>query len=138
MIHGSCEYMNSGVIDPNPFQAAAIQKLGEVLANHHVEHGGFALNTGTLKTFWTLFTFKGEEHVLAVFEDNVNMRQGPSLYECYMPEEFVGEDVRVENFVVRLDRYLSGLSWAGEGEEGPLDRVWGWVANALRIGKEKN
>lgn len=107
----------------NSFQAAAVGKIREVLDRHGIQAEDFRLNVGARKAYWTSFSFKGEEHTVAVYDDNVNMQQGPNLFECYMPDEFKSDASLIEGFSSRLDRYLSDGAWEGEGEEGPLAGV---------------
>lgn len=117
--------------EPSGFQAAAVEKIQAVLEKHGIKTEGFRLNLGARKAYWASFPFRGEEHTVAVYDDNVNMQQGPNLFECYMPDEFKSDASLIEGFSSRLDRYLSGGDWAGEGEEGPLAGVRKRLAQAF-------
>lgn len=110
------------MVDAGRFQVAGVERVKEVLEKHGIK-AEFRLNIGAQKAYWTSFVFKGEEHTVAVYEDNANMQQGPNLFECYMPDEFKSDASLIEGFAVRLDRYLSGGDWEGEGEEGFLGDV---------------
>ena len=108
--------------EPNSFQAAAIEKIMAVLEKKEAGPK-FQLDAGARKTFWTSFQFNGDEHILAIYEDNINMTQGPNLYESYMPEEFKSDEALIEGFTTRLQRYLSGGGWAGPREKGLPDVI---------------
>lgn len=108
---------------PSCFQAEAMKKTEEVLTKHHVSFEPFTWNIGAKRALWSKFDFQGEEYLLAIYEDELNMIQGPNLFECYMPEEFHTDRVLIESFMIRLDRLLSGGDWASPEEGGPLDSI---------------
>jgi hypothetical protein len=119
---------------PNDFQLAAMSKLNHLLKENDVAAGNFCLNVGAQRAFWTSFFFNGEEHVLSVYEENINLTQGPNLYECYMPEEFESDETLIEGFAARFKRYLLGGEWKGEDEIWFLDKLKSVLKRALRLG----
>jgi hypothetical protein len=53
-----------------------------------------------------------KEYVVAIYDDEINIVQGPNLYECFLPDEFGSDEALVESFATRLRRLLSGGDWA--------------------------
>ncbi len=60
---------------------------------------------------------RGQIHKIEVYDDDVVMLAGKSLFECYMRDEWQNEDTLISGFTTRLTRYLSGGSWEGPNEE---------------------
>lgn len=86
----------------------------------------FHFKVGKGVTAWTTFEWRGDEYDLAVFPDNVNMREGGSLFECYLTREFKNDAALIDSFAKRLDRYLSGGPWEepDESDPGPIVRFF--------------
>ena len=76
---------------PADFHIEAVERLREVLASHGISCDSFRLSQGAKQAYWTSFDFQGDEYLLAVYGDEINLTQGPNVFECYMPEEFKSE-----------------------------------------------
>jgi hypothetical protein len=108
--------MPSGSSDiPSFYQVAASHRLGEILERHGLG-STFHVKAGDGPALWTTFQFEGNEFSLAIFEAEINLRQGSHLYECYLRTEFADGRTRPESFASRLDRFLSGGQWRDPDE----------------------
>ncbi|HKI00414.1 MAG TPA: hypothetical protein VKK31_00395 [Thermoanaerobaculia bacterium] len=114
------------------FQQACIQRIEEVFSRHHLEAPSFMQGEGSSGWYWATFSLKGQEHRIEVYPDIVVMHRGESYFECYMDEEWKSEEALIEGFAIRLDRYLSGGSWAGPDEKGLPDLIKQKVEKVLR------
>jgi hypothetical protein len=100
-----------------PFQRAAVETLDAVLKARSVEFDGFHVKQGTVLSAWATFQLDGEEHTIGVFDREINMREGASLFEAYLPSEFRTPDALIASFALRLDRYLRERIWSLPEEE---------------------
>lgn len=57
------------------------------------------------------FCWRGAAYVIAAFTSEINMREGPNLYECYLREEFASEEDYIVSFCSRLDQFLRNGEW---------------------------
>ena len=119
-------------VEPTAFQAEAMKRLAEVLRKHKILFSDFSVNRGAKTAFFTSFTFAGEEHLLAIYDDEINMTQGPNLFESYMPNEFKSGATLIEGFETRLNRYLGGGCWEDPAEKGLADFIKEKVKYLLR------
>src|SRR5215212_5320386 len=90
--------------NPTDFQATAVQRLSDLLRGHGVKVDDFRLNPGAKRGFWTSFELDGQEHILTVYPDELNILAGPNLYENYLRREFESKDVLLDSFARRLTR----------------------------------
>jgi hypothetical protein len=97
-------------VHPNAFQAKASNKLRSVLVKHGL-NADFHVKEGLSPTVWATFSFRGDEYTLAIFVHEINLRQGPNLYECSLRSEFKDDATLIVAFSRRLDRLLSGYDW---------------------------
>lgn len=97
--------------DPTSFQIAAVQRLSGLLRQEGVKFDEFQLNVGAKRGFWTTFELNGQEHILAVYPDELNILAGPNLYENYLRWEFESPDVLLDSFARRLTRLLREGIW---------------------------
>lgn len=95
----------------NEFQTAALKQLRPVLTRHGLP-GDFVVKDGLHPTAWTTFVHNHEEFTLAIFTHEINLRQGPSLYECFLKSEFKNDATLISSFAHRLDRFLTGCGWS--------------------------
>jgi len=94
-----------------PFQEAAIARLAEVFRANNIAAVPFHVKEGAEPTAWASFPIDGKEHVVAIFPKELNIREGPNLYECYLPGEFVTPSTLIESFATRLHRLLTTGVW---------------------------
>ena len=95
----------------NEFQTAALEELQHVLTKHGLSCY-FVVKAGVHPTAWATFVHSGEEYTLAVFTHEINLRQGPNLYECFLKSEFTSDAILIASFAHRLDRFLSCGDWS--------------------------
>jgi hypothetical protein len=117
---------------PNSFQQACARRVISVLSTHGINAPVLHYQRGAKEAFWLEFTLRGEECVLAIYEDEVNMFHGKALLEPYMHAEFRTDETLIEGFASRLDRYLGGGPWAGPEEKSFSQAVQSKIANFLR------
>ncbi|HMJ87777.1 MAG TPA: hypothetical protein VK504_31595, partial [Vicinamibacterales bacterium] len=84
------------------FQEAAIARIEEVFRATDIVAEPFHVKDGAEPTAWSSFSIDGKEHVLAIFPKELNIREGPNLYECYLPSEFATPSTLIESFATRL------------------------------------
>lgn len=113
------------------FQGLCGERLSQVMLRHGRDVSFKHVN-GDPGPIAVVFEFDGRTHEIGIYEDTVNMREGKSLFECYMTEEFESELALIEGFATRLDRYLSGGPWEGPDETGLPDLIKGSVKRFFR------
>ena len=118
--------------DQTDFQKDCIQRIGEVFSRHHLEPPTFVRGEGSSGWYWAIFSLNAQEHRIEVYPNIVVMHRGESYFECYMDEEWKSEEALIEGFATRLDRYLSGGSWAGPDEKGLPDVIKNKVRGIVR------
>src|SRR5437867_2755836 len=101
---------------PSDFQLTAAERLKGVLERHGMAVGDFHLKEGRRPTLWTSFRFDGRDYDLAIFHDDINMREGSNLYETYLSREYRDAATLIDSFAIRLDRFLSNGRWEGPDE----------------------
>jgi hypothetical protein len=94
----------------NAFQSAALNKLRTVFVKHGLSVD-FVVKEGQHPTVWTTFKYRDDEYTLAVFDREINLQQGPNLYECFLMSEFTDDATLVASFARRLDHFLNGGDW---------------------------
>lgn len=108
------------------FQDNAERCLRAVLAKHsiHIEFtstsGKDPIRSGSFETS------RGKYEI--TITDDIAMTRGDDeeLFECFLPREYEDDQVLMESFARRLDRYLSGGPWEepDEKEPGPIARFF--------------
>ena len=101
---------NKSTKGATPFQVHAMRRVTDVLEKHGIPFDGFCRNQPS-KTFSASFAFAGRGYTIAVFEDDLNMMEGPNLYECSLREEFRDENTQIAGFIRRLELFLDGNLW---------------------------
>lgn len=98
------------------FQRRARLAIEAVLAQHaadaHFMEGRDADGRPWLSA---RFLFANQEHEIEIFADSVTMSSGKQLFEPYLRHEFTDDETEIESFTERLERYLRGGSWEGDG-----------------------
>ena len=90
--------------------------------------------TAERKTPWLAldFDFAGKTHSVLIRPADVQMEQGPQLFEPYNWRAGWPLESLIDEFIVRLDRYLDGGTWEGPPEDGLAYRAH----RRLRPGRE--
>lgn len=95
------------------FHARAAKIIEQVLATNGIaadlEEQG---NARSLEFDW-----QGNRYTIAIFADEINMREGKNLYECYLREEFESDDTYIHAFCARLSRFLRDGEWKAPQED---------------------
>ena len=94
-----------------PFQARAADAINGVLLRAGVE-AEFVVE-GAVQ--YAEFDWKDGRYTVAVFPEELNIREGGNLYECYLPEELASESAYIEAFSQRLARLLLTGDWTEPG-----------------------
>jgi hypothetical protein len=114
------------------FQQKCVARLLEVFVENGLDEVRFERRSNGLNWFAAEFTLKGRQHTVGVYERDVTMTAGDSLFECYMRHEFASEEALIESFAARLDRYLSGGPWEGLDEKSFPELIKEKVKSLLR------
>jgi hypothetical protein len=97
--------------DPTAFQSDAVRRLSKVLRDNGVIFDEFRLDVGAKRGFWTSFMLRGEEHLLTVYSDELNIITRSSLYENYLRHEFASDHTQIGSFSRRLAGLLRDALW---------------------------
>ena len=93
-----------------------------VLRKHGLATNGEAIGEDAQRFVRYRFEHGGTAHNIEITTDSPWMYAGETRFECYLRPEWRNSQALAEGFVRRLDRYLSGGSWAGADETGFLKK----------------
>jgi len=57
------------------------------------------------------FQHQNRMYTIEIYDEDVLMHEGTSIYECYSREDYRGSEALVNSFTDHLSRYLSGQPW---------------------------